>query len=62
MPGAWSNSMLSSSKAYIPMLDAGGVKVNPCFLCVQGTMIADSHDSDVIIGSSAIVLTRYILC
>ena len=43
--------MLSSSKAYIPMLDAGGVKVNPCFLCMHVSMIVDSHDSAVIIGS-----------
>ena len=58
--------MLSSSTAYIPMLDAGGVNVNPCFLCMHVPIIVDSHDSDVIIGSSAIrayfVLTQCILC
>ena len=48
--------MFSSSKAYIPMLDAGGVKVNPCFLCMHVSMIVDSHDSTVIIGSSVVVL------
>ena len=47
--------MLSSSKAYIPMLDAGGVKVNPCFLCMHVSMIVDSHDSAVIIGSVLLV-------
>ena len=62
MPGAWSNSMLSSSKAYIPMLDAGGVNVNICFLCMRAcslTFVA-RHDAIAIIGSSAIV--QHTLC